>query len=72
MRHVGLIKHAKLQRPRKESFGLECTNTSTTDNYMNSPEVRKRLKIPNFVGKWEVCKQPATDDNLPVHFLKAL
>jgi cathepsin A (carboxypeptidase C) len=52
-----------LKKPRKntESGSLDsgniipCINTTAETNYLNRPDVRKALHIPDVVPRWEVC-----------------
>lgn len=34
---------------------LDCTNTTALTLYLNRPDVRSAIHIPQFVRRWEVC-----------------
>lgn len=33
-----------------------CVNDTSTYNYLNSPETRKALHIPDVAQTWDVCR----------------
>ena len=35
---------------------IPCTDTSELETYLNSPEVREALHVPEFVRIWEPCR----------------
>ena len=35
---------------------IPCTDTSDRETYLNNPEVREALHVPEFVQPWEACR----------------
>nr|XP_033818509.1 lysosomal protective protein-like [Geotrypetes seraphini] len=46
---------AKFQNPSYK--GVPCLNSTSTSTFLNNPQVRKALHIPEEVQKWEVCNE---------------
>ena len=35
---------------------IPCTDTSDREIYLNNPEVRQAIHVPDFVQRWEACR----------------
>ncbi|KAM3921346.1 lysosomal protective protein-like [Leptodactylus fuscus] len=64
--HPGVMSpqiHSKFSKRLKEmsplnktiSLGVSCVNDTDVTTYLNNPEVRSTLHIPNDLPSWEIC-----------------
>ena len=54
---------------------IPCTDTSDRETYLNNPEVRAALHVPDFVKAWEPCTTLDYDreyDDMTPQYLKVL
>uniref|UniRef100_A0AC34QVK6 Serine carboxypeptidase n=2 Tax=Panagrolaimus sp. JU765 TaxID=591449 RepID=A0AC34QVK6_9BILA len=65
---VLLRKFKKPDHPFKKYFGprygasVPCLNDSDVSTYMNDPEVRKALHIPDNLPRWDICSDHITEN----------
>ena len=45
-----------LRSGEKVHLDPPCTNTTAASNYLNDPQVRKALHIPEQLPRWDMCK----------------
>ena len=45
-----------LRSGEKVRLDPPCTNATAPSNYLNDPQVRKALHIPEQLPRWDLCK----------------
>ncbi|KAL7078587.1 hypothetical protein ACQ4LE_002510 [Meloidogyne hapla] len=51
-----------LQNTLHGSASVPCLNDTALTTYMNLPEVRKALHIPDKLGHWDICSEDITEN----------
>ncbi|CAL4135333.1 unnamed protein product, partial [Meganyctiphanes norvegica] len=64
--HSGLSRlaadmHNNFRHSKQPRFEPDCTDSSKLRSWINSPEVRSALHIPEYVQNWDICSQDSND-----------
>lgn len=53
---IFIQNYLDLNEVRNISIKIPCSDTWDREGYLNKPEVREALHVPEFVQYWEACR----------------